>query len=65
MILWGMQGKTQSQKPKLELRLDKVTRRKRLYRISEVVENVEVRLGSCLNVETSVSPLLGTLRVEA
>ena len=60
-----MQGKTRSQKPSLILGLDKVTRRRRLSRISEVVEEVEVRLESCLNVEPSVSPLLETLEVEA
>ena len=60
-----MQGKTRSQKPRLILRLDKVTRRRRLSRISEVVEEVDVRLESCLNVEPSISPLLETLEVEA
>ena len=60
-----MQGKTQSQKPSLELGLDKVTRKRRLSRISEVVEEVEVRLESFLNVELNVSPLLETLKVEA
>ena len=49
----------------MELELDKVTRRRRLSRISEDVDHVEVRLESCLNVEPSVSPLLGTLEVEA
>ena len=60
-----MQDKTRSQKPSLELGLDKITRRSRLARINEIVEDIEVRLKSCLNVETSVSPLLGTLGVEA
>ena len=60
-----MQGKTRSQKPSLTFGLDKVTRRKRLSRISEVVEEVDVRLESYLNVEPIVSPLLETLRVEA
>ena len=60
-----MQDKTRSQKPSLELGLDKITCRSRLARINEIVEDIEVRLKSCLNVETSVSPLLGTLGVEA
>ena len=47
------------------LGLDKSTRRIKLYRISEVVEEVDVRLDCCLNVEPSVSPLLDTLEVEA
>ena len=49
----------------MELELDKVTRRRRLSRISKDVKHVEVRIESCLNVEPSVSPLLGTLEVEA
>ena len=56
-----MQGKTRAHKPNLKLGLDKVTRRKKLGKISEIVEDVEVRLESCLNVEPSVSSLLGTL----
>ena len=56
-----MQGKTRSQKPNLILGLDKSTRRRRLFRISEVVKEVDVRLEVCLNVESSVSPLLETL----
>ena len=60
-----MQSKTRSQKPSLELGLDKVTCRRRLSRISEVVKNVELRLASCLNVEPSVSRLLETLEVES
>ena len=60
-----MQGKTRSQKPSLTLGINKVTRRKSLLRINEVVEEVEVRLESCLNVEPNVSPLLYTLEVEA
>ena len=49
-----MQGKTRSQKPSLILRLDKVTPSKRLSRIIEVVEEVDIRIESCLNVEPSV-----------
>jgi hypothetical protein len=45
--------------------VDKFTRRKRSSRIIELVEEVEVRLESCLNVEPSVSPLLGILEKEA
>ena len=60
-----MQGKTRSQKPSLILGLDKVTRRRRLSKISEVVKNIEARLESCLNVEPSVSPLSETLEVGA
>ena len=58
-----MQGKTRSQKPNLILGLNKVTRRRKLSRISEVVE-VDVRLESCLNVEPNINPLLETLEVE-
>ena len=60
-----MQSKTRSQKPSLILGLDKVTRRRRSSRISEVVEEVDVRLESCLNVEPRVSSLSETLEVEA
>ena len=59
-----MQGKTRSQKPSLELGIDKITCRRILTRISKVLEDAEVRLESCLNVEPSVSPLLGTLTVD-
>ena len=52
-----MQGKTRSQKPSLILGLNKSTHRRRLSRISEVVEEVDVRLESYLTVESSVSPL--------
>ena len=60
-----MQGKIQSQKPSLILQLNRATRMKKLSRISEVVEEVGVRLESCLNVEPSVSSLSETLEVEA
>ena len=56
-----MQNKTRSQKPSLILGLDNYTRRKRLSRISEVVEEIDVRSKHCLNVKPSVSPLLDTL----
>ena len=48
----------------MELGIDTITRRKKLAKISEVVEYVEIRLESCLSVESSVSPLLGTLEEE-
>jgi len=35
-----------------------------LVKTNEVVEEVEVRLESCLNVEPIVSPLLGTLELD-
>ena len=54
-----MQGKTRYHKPELELGLGKTTRR-----ISEVVEEVEVRIESCLNAELIVSPMLGNLKVD-
>ena len=60
-----MQDKTRSQKPSLIVGLDKSTCRRRLSRISEVVKEVDVRLESCLNVESIVSPLLETLELEA
>ena len=60
-----MQGNTRSQKPSLILGLEKSTRRRKLSSISEVVEEVDVRLESCLNVEPIISPLLDTLEVEA
>ena len=60
-----MQGKTRSQKPSLIIGLEKSTRKRRLSRISEVVEEVNVRLESCLNVKSSVSPLLETLELES
>ena len=60
-----MQGKTRSHKPKLELGLDIVTSRKKLVNTSKVVKDVDVTLERCLNVEPIVSPLLGTLEVDA
>ena len=48
----------------MALGLNKVARRKRLTRDSEVVEEVGVRLEVWVNVEPSVSPLLGELRVK-
>ena len=49
-----MQRKIRSQKSNLILGSDKSTRRRRLFRISEVVKEVDVRLESCLNVESIV-----------
>ena len=49
----------------MKLELGKSTHRKRLSKISEVVEEVDVRLESCLNVEPNVSSLSETLEVEA
>ena len=60
-----MQGETRSQKPRLILGLEKSTRRRRLSRISEVVEKIDVILENCLNVEPIISPLLDTLEAEA
>jgi hypothetical protein len=45
--------------------LDIITRRKKLVKTSEVVEDIEIRLENCLNVDPTVSPFLGTLEVEA
>lgn len=59
-----MQGKARYQKPSLILELDKVTRRRRLSKINEVVKKINIRLESCWNVEPSVSPLLEILEVE-
>ena len=56
-----MQGKTRSHKPTLTLRLDKVIRRRKLAKINEVLEEIDIKLESCLNVKSSVSPLLGIL----
>ena len=47
----------------MALGLDKVARRKKLTRVSEVIEEVDVRLTSWMNVEPSVSLLLKTFRV--
>ena len=60
-----MQCKIRFQKLNFEFKIDKVTRKRRLSRICEVVEEVEARLESCLNVEPSISPLLRILEVEA
>ena len=60
-----MQDKTQFQKPSLIVGLEKSIRWRRLSRISEVVEKIDVRLKSCLNIESSISPLLETLGLEA
>jgi hypothetical protein len=53
-----MQGKTQSYKLKLALGLDIVTHRKKLVKTSKVMEDMNVRLKSCLNVEPLLSLLL-------
>ena len=63
-IFQGMQGKTRSHKPELELGLEKITCRKRLVKISEVVEKVEVRIKSCLNVGFIASLFLESLEVD-
>ena len=54
-----MQGKTRSQKQSLAVGLDKVTRRKELAKVSKVIEEIDVRIKIWVNVEPSVSPLLG------
>ena len=59
-----MQGKTRAHKPKLELGTGKVTRRKKLTPITEVVEEIEVRIESCWNVEPTASSLLEYLEVD-
>ena len=60
-----MQNKTRAQKPKLELGIDTFTRMMKLVKINEVVNDVEVGVENCLNVEPIFSPLLDTLDVEA
>ena len=47
-----MQGKTRSHKPDLIVGLGKITRRKRLLKNSEIVEEVKFRIKGCMNVET-------------
>lgn len=58
-----MQGKTRSHKSGLELGLKKSSRKKNISKIREVLE-VEIRLESCMNVETSVSPVKEDLEVD-
>ena len=58
-----MQGKTRSQKPKLELGLERSVNRKRLFRVIKVVEEMDVSIESCLNVEPVVNPSLEELGV--
>ena len=63
-IFQGMQGKTWAHKPYLELRLGKFKLRNKLAKIDEVVEEVGVRIESCLNVESIVSPFVENLEVD-
>ena len=48
----------------MSLGLDKVVRRKKLAKVSEVVEEVDVRLGSGVNVKSNVSQVLASLGVD-
>jgi hypothetical protein len=46
-----MRDKTRAHKPNLELGLETITHRKNLININKVVEEVEIKLESCLNVD--------------
>ena len=58
-----MLGETRSQKPGLELGIEGSTRKKKVLKVSEVVEEVEVRVESWVNVKSS-SRLLIEVEVE-
>ena len=58
-----MQCKTRSQKPKLELGLKISVNRRKFSRVSKVVDEVNVSIESCLNVERIINPLLEELEV--
>ena len=59
-----MRAKTRSHKPGLELGLESNTHKKILFKISEVVEEVEIRLESYMNAEPNVSPVREEVEVE-
>ena len=59
-----MQGKTRSHKLGLEVGIEGSTRKKKAAKVSEVVEEVEVRVESWANVETSEGPLVEEEEVE-
>lgn len=48
----------------MEFGLENSTRKKILSRIGEVVEEVEIILESCMNVEPNVSPVIEDLEVK-
>ena len=58
-----MQGKTRSQKPKLELGLEGGVTKRRLSRVSKIVEVVDVIIESCLNIEPVINSLLKELEM--
>jgi hypothetical protein len=58
-----MQGKTTSQKPKLALGLENSFNRRRLSRVGKEVEEVDVSIESCLNVEPVIIPLVEVVEV--
>ena len=58
-----MQGKSRSQKPKLELGLEGVMTKKMLSRVSKVVEEVNININGCLNIQPVASPLVEELEV--
>ena len=59
-----MLGETRSQKPGLELGIEGSTRKKKVLKVSEVVEEVEVRVESWVNVKSSSRPLIEEVEVE-
>ena len=59
-----MQGKTRSRKPSLIVGLEKCTRKRRSSRINERLEEDDVRIESCLNVEPSTRSFFDTLESE-
>ena len=61
-LLW-MQDIIRSQKPKLTQGLKKNVNRRRLSSISEVVEEIDVIIEICLNVEPVINPLGGVSQI--
>ena len=56
-----MQGRTRSQKPTLIVGLEKSTRKRRTSKISDKLEQNDIRIESCLNIEPSISLLVEPL----
>ena len=60
-----MRGKTRFQKPRLIIGPEKTTRKRRSSRISDRLEQDDVKIKSCLNVEPRTRSFLDTLELGA
>ena len=60
-----MQGKTCLQKPSLIVRLEKSTQKRRSSRISDKLEQDDLRIENCLNIKSRTRSFLDTLELGA